>query len=85
MKNTKKLYKNNKFKISALTWNKNFELSDVSYSVSDIQDCFEYILKSMKKSMKNNPSIRILNKNFFNKKQKMQLHLESLQGIFSNF
>ena len=43
-KNIKKSYKNNKFKISTLTWEKEFELSDVSYSVSDIQDYFEYIL-----------------------------------------
>ena len=31
-------YKNNKFKMSAPTWNEEFELSDNSYSVSDIQD-----------------------------------------------
>ena len=47
-KDIKKLYKNNKFKISALTWNENFEWSDGSYSVSDIQDYFKYILKNMK-------------------------------------
>ena len=44
----KKSYKNNKFKISALTWNEEFELSDGSYSVSDIQDYFKYILKNMR-------------------------------------
>ena len=42
-KNIKSSYKNNKFKISAPTWNDKFELSDGSYSVSDIQDYFEYI------------------------------------------
>ena len=47
-KNMKKLYKNNKFKISAPTWNEEFELPDGSYFVSDIQDYFEYILKNMK-------------------------------------
>ena len=31
--------------MSALEWNKEFELPDGSYSISDIQDCFEYILK----------------------------------------
>ena len=46
-KNIKKSYKNNKSKISALTWNEEFELSDGSYSVSDIQDYFECILKNM--------------------------------------
>ena len=44
-KNIKKLHKNNKFKISAPTWNEEFELPDGSYSISDIQDYFEYILK----------------------------------------
>ena len=36
---------NNKFEISAPTWNDKFELPDGSYSVSNIQDYFEYILK----------------------------------------
>ena len=40
-----KLYKNNKFKISVRTCNEKFELPDGSYSVSDIQDFFEYILR----------------------------------------
>ena len=44
-KNTKNSYNNNKFKISAPTWNEEFELPDGSYSISDIQDYFEYILK----------------------------------------
>ena len=44
-KNIKSSYDNNKFKISAPTWNDKFELPDGSYSVSDIQDYFEYILK----------------------------------------
>ena len=38
-------YKNNKFKISAPTWIEEFELPDESYSVSNIQDYFEYIIK----------------------------------------
>ena len=44
-RNIKNSYSNNKFKISAPTWNNKFELPDGSYSVSDIQDYFEYILK----------------------------------------
>ena len=44
-KNIKSSYNNNKFKISAPTWNGKFELPDGTYSVSDIQDYFEYILK----------------------------------------
>ena len=49
-KNIKKSYKNNKFKISAPTWNEEFELPDGSYSISDIQDYFGYILKNMEKN-----------------------------------
>ena len=44
-KNIKSEYNNNKFKISARTWNDAFDLPDGSYSVSDIQDYFEYIIK----------------------------------------
>ena len=44
-KNIKNSYNNNKFKISAPTWNDKFELLDGSYSVADIQNYFEYILK----------------------------------------
>ena len=44
-KNLKKKYKNNKSKLSALTSNKEFELTDGSYSISDIQDYIEYILR----------------------------------------
>ena len=42
-KNIKRSHKNNKFKISAPTWNEEFQLPDKSYSVSNIQDFFEYI------------------------------------------
>ena len=41
-KNIRKQYKNNRLKIIAPRWNDEFELSDGSYSVSDIQD---YIIK----------------------------------------
>ena len=57
-KNIIKSYKNNRFKISAPTWNEEFQLPDGSYSVSDIQDYFEYILKRHDKVI-DNPSIRI--------------------------
>ena len=43
---TKSSYNNNKFKISAPRLNDKFELPDGSYSVSNIQDYFEYILKT---------------------------------------
>ena len=48
-KNMKSSYNDNKFKISAPTWNDRFLLPDESYSVSDIQDYFEYILTLSKK------------------------------------
>ena len=57
-KNIKKSYKKNKFKISAPTWNEEFELPDGLYSVSDIQDYFEYIIKEHD-TVTDNPSIRI--------------------------
>ena len=57
-KNIKSSYKNNKFKISAPTWNDKFELSDGSYSVSNIQDYFEYIFKKHGKNM-DKPSEKI--------------------------
>ena len=41
--NIKSSSNNNKFKISAPTWNDKFELPDGLYSVSDTQDYFEYI------------------------------------------
>ena len=47
-KNIKKSCKN-KFKISAPIWNEKFDLPDLSYSVSDIQDYFKYIFKKHRK------------------------------------
>ena len=57
-KNIKSSFNNNKFKISILTWSDEFELPDGSYSISDIQDYFEYILKKHSENV-DNPSIRI--------------------------
>ena len=57
-KNIKGSYNNNKFKISSPTWNEEFKLPDGYYSVSDIQDYFEYILKEHGENT-NKPSIRI--------------------------
>ena len=44
-KNVNSACNNNKFKISAPTWNNELDLPDGSYSVSDIQDYFEYVIK----------------------------------------
>ena len=62
-KNIKSLYNNNKFKISALTSNEEFTLPDGSYSVLDIQDYFEHIMKKHGENNNNKPSKRI----YFNK------------------
>ena len=48
---------NNKFKILAPTWNDEFEIPEGSYSISDVQDYFEYILKKHGEKTVN-PSIR---------------------------
>ena len=44
-KNINSEYNNNKFKVSPPTWNDTFDLPDGSYSISDIQDYFEFIIK----------------------------------------
>ena len=64
-KNIKTSYINNKFKISTPTWNEEFELPDGSYSVSDVQDYFDHILKTHGEDTVT-PSIRI----YINKKRK---------------
>ena len=49
-------YKNNIFKISAPTWNEEFELLDGSYSILHLQDYFQYIIKKYK-AVRNNHNI----------------------------
>ena len=58
VKNIKQSYRNNKFKISAPKWNEDFELPDGLFSVSDIQEYFEYIIKKYE-TVTNNLSIKI--------------------------
>ena len=55
---TKKLINNNKFKISAPTWNDKFGLPYGSCFVSYIQDYFEYILKKHGENI-DYPSVKI--------------------------
>ena len=57
-KNIKREYNNNRFKISAPTWNGTFDLPDGSYSISDIQDYFEFITKKHK-TLTENPLLQI--------------------------
>ena len=44
-KNVKSTYNNNKFKMSAPTWNERFDLPGGSYNISEIQNYIEYIIK----------------------------------------
>ena len=55
-KNIKSEYNNNKFKISAPTWNETFALPDGSYSIDDIQDYFEFIIKKHEALTDNSPA-----------------------------
>ena len=78
-KNIKSSYNNNKFKISAPTWNDKFELPDGLYSVSYIQDYFEYILKKHVENT-DKPSVQI-----YVNKIEIGLHLELKMDIALNF
>ena len=51
-KNVKSTYNNNKFKISAPTWNETFDLPDGSYNISKIQDYIECKSKNTKQLVK---------------------------------
>ena len=57
-KNIKSEYNNNIFEIHAPTWNDEFNLPNGSYSVSDIQDYFEYIIKKHE-TFADNPPVQI--------------------------
>ena len=57
-KNIKSEYKNNKFKVSTPTWNHTFDLTDGSYSIADIQDYFEFIIKKHE-TLTENPPIQV--------------------------
>ena len=54
-KNIKSAYNNKKFKISAPIWSYEFDLPDGSYSISDIQDYFEFIIKKHERLAENPP------------------------------
>ena len=58
LKNIKSDYNNNEFKIFAPTWNDTFDLLDGSYSIANIQDYFEFIIKKHE-ALTENPQIQI--------------------------
>ena len=79
-RNIKSSCKNNKFEISAPTWSDEFEWPDGSYSISDIQDYFEYIFKKHSESV-DDPQIEIFvsrNENRITFKIKNGYYLELL-------
>ena len=80
-KNVKSIYKNNKFKISAPTWNETFDLPDGSYNVLAIQDYLEYKIKKHETIADTAPILiytnNIINRIVFKKKTGYKLELLS--------
>ena len=82
-KNIETEYNNNKSKISARTWNDEFDFPDGFYSISDIQDYFEFIIKKHE-PLAENPSIQIYPNKIKNRivfKVKPGYKLESLETM----
>ena len=84
-KNIKSEYNNNKFKISAPTWNDTFDLPDGSYSIEDIQDYFEFIIQKHE-TLTENPPIQIYSNKIKNRivfEIKLMLTLETMRLLGS--
>ena len=84
-KNMKSECNNNKFKIYVPTWNDTFNLPDFSYSISDIQDCFEFIIKNHE-TLTENPPVQIYpnkikNRTVFKIKTGYKLELLTLEKM----
>ena len=84
-KNMKSEYNNNKFKISAPTWNDTFDLDDGSYSIFDIQNYFEFTIKKHE-TLAENPLIqtypyKIKNRIIFKVKTGYKIELLSLETM----
>ena len=62
MKKHKKSYNNNKSEIPALTYSKIFGWPNGSYSTSDINDYFNYIVTKHKTVTENQPRNKYINK-----------------------
>ena len=78
-KNIKSKYNNNKFKISTPTCNDSFDLPNRSYSISDIQDYFQLIIKKQE-TWTENPPIpiypnKIKNRIFLKNKNRLQIRI----------
>ena len=57
-KNIKSAYNIDIFKVFASLWNDEFDLPDGSYSISDIEDYFEYIIKKKNETIRNNSPVQ---------------------------
>ena len=57
--NIKSEYSNNKFKIYTPIWNETFDLPDGSYTIDNIRDYFEFIIKKHETLTDNNTPIKI--------------------------
>ena len=84
-KNVKSTYNNNKFKISAPTWNETFDLPDGLYNISEIQGYIEYIITKHKTVGENAPILiyanTINNRIVFKIKSGYKLELLSKETI----
>ena len=76
-KNIKSEYNNNKFKIAAPTWNDTFDSPDGPYSIADIEDYFEFIVKKTQnfdwKSSHTNLPKQNQRQNCFQNKKRIQI------------
>ena len=57
-KNIKSAYNNIKFKVFAPTWNDEFNFPEESYSIVDIQDYFQFIIRKHE-TLNENPPVQI--------------------------
>ena len=84
-KNVKLIYNNNKFKISAPTWNETFDLPDGSYNIPEKQDYIEYIIKKHETIGENAPVLiyanKISNRIVFKIKTRYKLELLSKETM----
>ena len=84
-KNIKSADNNHKSKISAPTWNDEFDLPDGSHSIADIQDYFEFIIRKHE-TLAENPPVQIYpnkikNRIVFRVKTRYKLELLSLETM----
>ena len=88
-KNVKSIYNNNKFKISAPTWNDTFDLSDGSYNIPEIQNYFKYIIKKHEIITETSPILiyanNITNRIVFKIKTGYKLELLSKETIIRKY